>query len=67
MDIGGRIARGVKFIMNDIIKQRFPPEAVATLNERAWWDWRMEKITKHLEQIVSGDIDAVQRCAANAW
>jgi len=48
-----------------LIKQRFSPEAVATLNECAWWDWPIEKITEHLEQIVSGDIDALQRCAAN--
>lgn len=47
------------------IKQRFSPEAVATLNRIAWWDWPIEKITEHLEQIVSGDIGTLQRCAAN--
>lgn len=47
------------------IKQRFSPEAVATLNKIAWWDWPIEKITEHLEQIVSGDIGTLQRCAAN--
>lgn len=47
------------------IKQRFSPEAAATLNRIAWWDWPIEKITEHLEQIVSGDIGTLQRCAAN--
>ncbi len=47
------------------IKQRFSPEAVAALNKIAWWDWPIEKITEHLEQIVSGDIGTLQRCAAN--
>lgn len=47
------------------IKQRFSPEAVATLNKIAWWDWPIEKITEHLEQIVSGDIGTLQKCAAN--
>lgn len=47
------------------IKQRFAPEVVATLNRIAWWDWPIEKVTEHLEQIVSGDIGALQRCAAN--
>ena len=47
------------------IKQRFSPEAVATLNRIAWWDWPIEKITEHLEHIVSGDIGTLQKCAAN--
>lgn len=47
------------------IKQRFSPAAVATLNKIAWWDWPIEKITEHLEQIVSGDIGTLQKCAAN--
>lgn len=47
------------------IKQRFSPEVVATLNKIAWWDWPIERITEHLEQIVSGDIGALQRCAAS--
>lgn len=45
------------------IKQRFSAEAVATLNKIAWWDWPIEKITEHLEQIVSGDIGTLQKCA----
>jgi len=47
------------------IKQRFGPEDVARLNEIAWWNWPIEKITEHLEQIVSGDIEALRKCADN--
>jgi len=47
------------------IKQRFEPETVARLNEIAWWDWPIEKVTEHLEKIVSGDIEALRACAAN--
>jgi virginiamycin A acetyltransferase len=47
------------------IKQRFEPEAVAKLNQIAWWDWPIQKITEHLDKIVSGDIEALSVCAAN--
>ena len=47
------------------IKQRFDPETVAKLNEVAWWDWPIEKVTEHLEKIVSGDIEALRACADN--
>ncbi|MES2757156.1 MAG: hypothetical protein V4693_07265 [Pseudomonadota bacterium] len=29
----------------------------------AWWDWAIEKITRHLAVITSGDIAALQACA----
>ncbi|WP_353223389.1 Vat family streptogramin A O-acetyltransferase [Salinisphaera sp. C84B14] len=41
------------------IKQRFGPEEVETLNKVAWWDWPIEKITKHLDQIVGGDVESL--------
>lgn len=41
------------------IRQRFEPEVIAILNDIAWWDWPIEKITAHLDKIVSGDIDAL--------
>ena len=44
------------------IKQRFPPETVAALESIAWWNWPIEKITKHLHLIVSGDIEALKVC-----
>jgi virginiamycin A acetyltransferase len=45
------------------IRQRFDAEIVAQLESLAWWDWPIETITRHLEVIVSGDIDALARVA----
>ncbi|AME24554.1 MAG: Vat family streptogramin A O-acetyltransferase [Pseudomonadota bacterium] len=45
------------------IKARFAPEAVARLQAIAGWDWPVETITRHLEQIVSGDIERLSECA----
>lgn len=42
------------------IKQRFSGSTVAVLNEIAWWDWPVEKITEHLQQIVSGDVELLR-------
>ena len=47
------------------IRQRFEPETTTVLNEVAWWDWPVERITRHLETIVSGDVEALRRCMAN--
>jgi virginiamycin A acetyltransferase len=44
------------------IKERFPAETVAALEAIAWWDWPVEKITRHLEVIVAGDIEALKAC-----
>jgi virginiamycin A acetyltransferase len=46
------------------IKRRFPDEVVDALQAMAWWDWPVEKITRHLEAIVSADIEELKRCAA---
>ncbi|MBH1964107.1 MAG: Vat family streptogramin A O-acetyltransferase [Comamonadaceae bacterium] len=45
------------------IKQRFAPEDAASLHEIAWWDWPIDKVTKHLDKIVAGDIEALRVCA----
>ena len=47
------------------IKQRFEPEEAAKLDDIAWWDWPIEKITEHLSKIVSGDVEALRACAAD--
>jgi len=47
------------------IRQRFDPDVIATLESIAWWDWSVEKITQHLEVIVSGDVDALRRIATH--
>ena len=46
-----------------VIRSRFTPEVVASLESIAWWDWPIEKITQHLELIVSGDADALKAAA----
>jgi virginiamycin A acetyltransferase len=46
------------------IRLRFKPEIIAKLLAIAWWDWPAEKISLHLEKIVSADIDALAACNA---
>lgn len=46
------------------IKQRFSAEVIEVLETIAWWDWPVEKVTRHLAVIVSGDIEALRACAA---
>lgn len=53
--VGGNPAR--------VIKERFPRDVAATLEDIAWWDWSIEKVTSHLRVIVSGDVAALQACA----
>ncbi len=45
------------------IKKRFTDEAIEILEKVSWWDWPVEKITRHLETIVSGDIEALRGTA----
>lgn len=45
------------------IKQRFTAEVTSVLESIAWWDWPIEKITRHLTVIVAGDVEALQSCA----
>lgn len=53
--VGGNPAR--------LIRQRFAAETIAELESMAWWDWPIEKITRHLPVIVAGDIEALKACA----
>jgi virginiamycin A acetyltransferase len=52
--VGGNPAR--------TIAERFPQETVKALLEIAWWNWDIETITRHLEVIVGGDVEALRRC-----
>ncbi|BFM40190.1 Vat family streptogramin A O-acetyltransferase [Synechocystis sp. LKSZ1] len=45
-----------------VIRQRFDSETIAALLEIAWWDWNIEKITRHLDKIVGADLAALQAC-----
>lgn len=53
--VGGNPAR--------VLKPRFAPEVVTELLAIAWWDWPVEKITRHLPVIVAGDVAALRACA----
>jgi virginiamycin A acetyltransferase len=44
------------------LMQRFPEDIVRELLAIAWWNWSIEKITRHLEVIVSADITALRAC-----
>lgn len=41
------------------IRQRFDADTITRLQSLAWWDWPVETITRHLELIVAGDVDAL--------
>lgn len=53
--VGGNPAR--------VIHARFPADSIATLEKLAWWDWPVEKISRHLELIVAGDVAALAAAA----
>lgn len=45
-----------------LIRQRFSDNVIAALLKIAWWNWEIEKISRNLEKIVGGDIEALQNC-----
>lgn len=47
----------------DMIRTRFSAEQVAALEALAWWDWPIDKITRHLPIIMAGDIASLRACS----
>jgi virginiamycin A acetyltransferase len=45
------------------IRKRFSDDAIAALEAIAWWNWSIAKISRYLELIVAGDVDALAACA----
>lgn len=45
------------------IRSRFQPEVIELLESIAWWDWPLEKITTHLDILVSDDIKKLKMVA----
>ncbi len=45
-----------------VIKSRFSPDDVARLEELAWWDWPIEKVTRNLHVIASGTVLELSEC-----
>lgn len=38
------------------VKKRFSDEQIDRLLQARWWDWDIEKITKHVQDLTSGDL-----------
>jgi virginiamycin A acetyltransferase len=41
------------------LKQRFSDADIARLQEIQWWNWEIEKITRHIPLLMDGDIEAL--------
>ncbi len=46
-----------------VIRQRFDEQTATRLEQLAWWNWPVEQITRHLELLVSGDVDALAQAS----
>lgn len=40
-----------------VVRHRFPPDRVEALLRVAWWDWPEERVRRHLDALLSDDID----------
>lgn len=54
--VGGNPAR--------ILRMRFDPQTVDRLLAIAWWDWPIDKITRHTRLLTGTDLDALEAAAA---
>lgn len=45
------------------LRARPPLDTIAALENIAWWNWLVEKTTRHLKAIVSADLAALQAAA----
>jgi virginiamycin A acetyltransferase len=44
-----------------VVKLRFDEATIASLEEIAWWDWPVEKISRNLAAIRGKDVDALEQ------
>src|SRR3990167_11045897 len=44
-----------------IIRQRFDDETIQFLQNLAWWDWPIEKITDNIEALSNGDLEGLRK------
>ena len=44
------------------IRERFSLPVVLELQDIAWWDWPIEKVSSNLELIMGGDVAALRQC-----
>ncbi len=45
------------------LKKRFDEDTIAFLLDLCWWDWPIEKITKHVKAITTGDCNTLSKLA----
>ncbi|HET7773166.1 MAG TPA: CatB-related O-acetyltransferase, partial [Burkholderiaceae bacterium] len=43
-----------------IVRMRFAPDVIQALLTLAWWDWPVEKISRNLPALMSGDIERLR-------
>lgn len=43
-----------------VVSMRFDEETIARLLAVAWWDWPIDKVTRHVRAIMSGDVAALE-------
>jgi len=55
--VGGNPAR--------VIRKRFMPHEIDQLLKLSWWNWPLDRITKHLHLLTSGDVSTLLTAAAN--
>lgn len=48
-----------------VVRLRFDEETIDRLLEIAWWDWPINRITRHLSAIWGADIDRLERAATD--
>lgn len=48
----------------EVIRYRFDAATRSRLLEIAWWDWDVAVLTRNLEAVCSGDMEALERAAA---
>lgn len=53
--VGGNPAR--------TLRRRFPVHQVVRLQRIAWWDWPVDLVSKHVRDIMTGDVDALELTA----
>lgn len=49
-----------------VVKMRFDDKTIERLQNIAWWDWEIEKITRHLKLICNLDIDSLEAASKEA-
>ncbi|MFZ6733716.1 Vat family streptogramin A O-acetyltransferase [Undibacterium sp. Ji42W] len=45
------------------IRQRFSDDVIDTLEQIAWWEWPVEKISHYISVIIAGDVGALKASA----